>query len=232
MQKFLILLVSCILTACTTVKETPPMATGQESSSAALQPRMEETGEDEVVAPPAATGSTVAERLLATGILEIGEANAPLTLLLFTEHHARYCREFQRDMMPRLVEEFVEPGVLRLQVVILPLKKYPQSQTAAAALLCAAEQERGFDLHDILSDKLDRERLEPRHYAEELKLDMELFDECLADEGTALVLEQQRTWSHSLAVSLVPTFFLNGEKLVGLPYYADLKGMIGEQVSE
>jgi len=192
------------------------------------EPAEEQTEEIPQVSIQELASSTgvLAERLLATGVIDIGRRDAPVTLLLFTEHHARYARDFQLDLFPRLYSDFIESGALRFQIAILPLKKYPQSESAAAGLLCSAMQSKGIAMHHLLSQKLNEERLEPRHYAEELELNMEEFDSCRESEEIQIILKQQRAWAASLDVSLVPTFFLNGEKHIGLPYYADLKGMI------
>jgi len=224
----LLFLAAFTLAACTFTPTQPPAAP-EPTPAPALQPAEERT--EPVSESELELELDTIERLLPTGILEIGHSDAPSTLLLFTEHHARYCREFQRDFFPQLQKDFIDPGLLKLQIAIFPLQKYEQSQAAATALLCAAEQGQGLALHNELSEKLDRERLPPRKYAEALALDMDVFDECTQNEGIALVLEQQQSLARSLGVSLVPTFFLNGEKLVGLPYYADLKGMI-EEVSK
>ncbi|MFH1670810.1 MAG: thioredoxin domain-containing protein [Patescibacteria group bacterium] len=191
--------------------------------------RSEETDRGNIVELLSGTGA-LAERLLVTGVIDIGKRDAPVTLLLFTEHHARYAREFQQDLFPLLLRDFIEPGLLRFQVVILPLKKYPQSEAAAAGLLCSAMQGKGIQMHATLSELLDKERLEPHHYAEDLELDLEEFDTCMASEEIQLILKQQRAWAQSLGVTLVPTFFLNGERNLGLPYYADLRGMIEEKI--
>jgi len=187
--------------------------------------RVEEIASIDIEELISGTGA-LSERLLATGVIDIGRRDAPVTLLLFTEHHARYARDFQLDLFPRIFSDFIEEGILRFQIAILPLKKYPGSEGAATGLICAAMQSKGMAMHQILSEKLDEERLEPQHYATELELDMEKFSECMGSEEIGIILKQQKAWASSLNVTLVPTYFINGEKFVGLPYYADLKGVI------
>ncbi|MBU0766792.1 DsbA family protein [Patescibacteria group bacterium] len=228
MQKpSLIALAILLLTGC--VLESPQRNQSESIPTTPPEERSEEAAKTDIKELLVGTGA-LAERLLVTGIIDIGKREAPVTLILFTEHHARYAREFQQDLFPRLLKDFIEPGLVRFQVVILPLKKYPQSEPAAAGLLCAAMQGKGILMHTTLSELLDKERLEPRHYAEELELDLEEFDSCITGEEIQIILKQQRAWAQSLGVTLVPTFFLNGEKNVGLPYYADLRGMIEELI--
>ncbi len=190
------------------------------------------TGEGEQAAKQAEEPeqTTITERLLPTGLLEIGDANAPLTLLLFTEHHCRYCKEFQNKHFVTLYKDFIESRKLKLQIAILPLKKYTGSELSAIGLLCAAAQGKGIPMHELLftlgasnTDTLMKE-------AATLKLDQTLFATCLTAPATAGLLELQASLARSLDVTLVPTFFLNGTKSVGLPYYPDLRGMIDAQL--
>jgi len=213
------------------VPQPPPQNQPESLPLTPSEERSEEAEETDIMELMSGTGA-LAERLLVTGVIDIGKREAPVTLLLFTEHHARYAREFQQDHFPRLLKDFIEPGLVRFQVVILPLKKYPQSEAASAGLLCAAMQGKGMMMHATLSEFLDKERLDPHHYAEDLELDLEEFDTCMESEEIQLILKQQRAWAQSLGVTLVPTFFLNGVRNVGLPYYADLRGMIIEEIDQ
>ena len=175
------------------------------------------------------TGSLLpVERLLSHGILDLGEREAPLTLLVFTEHHCDYCEEFNSEYFTRLLSDFVQPGKLRIQLASFPLKKYPQSENAAKAVLCAARQNKGLTMNNLLFERVYKDPGSAKNYAKELEMDIEAFDVCMESEEPQGILEQQKGWAQSLGVQYVPTFFLNGEKFVGLPYYADLRGRIEE----
>ncbi|MDD5026693.1 MAG: thioredoxin domain-containing protein [Candidatus Peribacteraceae bacterium] len=184
----------------------------------------------EVLAQPLSGTGALAERLLPTGVLEIGNRNAPLSLLLFTEHHCRYCKEFWHDQFPKIAQGYIAKGNLRLSVVITPLKKYESSQEDALALICAAMEGRGQAMHDALFDRDDKTPI--TSIAEAVGLPAGSFSACMKDESTTLILGQQQAWAHSLSVSLVPTFFLNGTKVTGLPYAADLRGMIENELAD
>lgn len=228
MYRLLTLALTLILFACVQVPErATPVEKTKEPPPMMPEEKVEEIASIDIEELISGTGA-LSERLLATGVIDVGRRDAPVTLLLFTEHHARYARDFQLDLFPRLFSDFIEEGILRFQIAILPLKKYPGSEGAATGLICAAMQSKGMVMHQILSKKLDEERLEPDHYAAELELDLEKFNECMGSEEIGIILKQQKAWGKSLDVTLVPTYFINGEKFVGLPYYPDLKGQISE----
>lgn len=209
MQHFLSLLtaVALLLSACTFVPPEPP----------ASIPRMEEADEE-----TRGSGEKVTERLLPNGVLEIGERDTPITLLVATEHHCRYCREFHWNDFPSLMEKFADAGKLRVQIVILPLKKYAGSDLGAKASLCAAQQNAGLRMHDHLFSKPEVSKDTVMEKVKDIGMDEGIFLSCLDDLQTSGMLASQRSWLRTLDVNLVPTFFLNGEKSVGLKDPADL----------
>jgi protein-disulfide isomerase len=162
------------------------------------------------------------ELALPSGVLEIGHENAPLTLLVFTEHHCAYCAEFHKEQLPLLLTEYVHEGALRIQITPFILQKYEGSTQAAKAALCASTQGKGMQMHTLLFDSPNT-FLERVHKTE---LNAESFASCLVSEETDSQIETLQAWAEELGVQYVPTFFLNGEKFVGLPYYADLRGRI------
>lgn len=195
------------------------------------QEQAEEIGEVPAEAEVVAEETPLVERLLPSGFIEIGDREAPLVLLMFTEHHCRYCKDFSIDHFSKLHRDFIEQGKLRLQISILPLQKYPDSTAAATGLLCAATQGKGMPMHELLFELGARDREVLLSEARTLELDEALFTQCLDSPDTLKTVERQKSIARSLDVTLVPTFFLNGEKSVGLPYYADLRGMIEEQLA-
>ena len=171
------------------------------------------------------TGSSIV-RFMDTGILEIGSADAPATLVIFTEYHCKYCWELQAVHFRKLREDFIAPGHLKVQIVILPLEKYPHSEVAAKATICAGQAGKGVSMHETLTSSADRSRQALVEYAEELGMNSEIFSTCLDAEETTVLLKLHKAVAEQTKTTLVPTLFLNREKKVGLPHYPDLRGWI------
>jgi len=174
----------------------------------------------------------LAERFLPGGILELGQSDAPATLLMFTEHHCSYCREFLSEILPRLKAEFIDTGKLKLQIAMLTIEKYPESNSAALGFLCAGKMEKGYAMHQALFGNPNKSPDAVLSYANDLGLNVKTFQSCVSGSGAALWLGSQEQWAENLGVSVVPAFFLNGEKFVGLPYYPDLEGKIEGTLKE
>lgn len=174
----------------------------------------------------ASGATTIAERLLPTGILEIGAHDAPVTMLLVTNFSCRYCRDFDARHLPRLMRDFIRPGTLRYQLLLLPLKRHPESVREASALFCAAAQGKGWPAAEWFFGTTDHTPSAMKGMLKTLKLDASVFQKCIDDPATQEILAAQRSMLDSLAVHLVPTMFINGERSQGVPEYPDLRGRI------
>ncbi len=115
---------------------------------------------------------------------------------------------------------------MQIHIGLFTLDKYPNSLVSAKSMHCAAAQEKGLLMHTLLFEKNSKSKASVLSYAKELELDEEVFDECIENEETEKIILNQKQWAQSMGVKYIPTFFLNGEKFVGLQYYADLRGRI------
>lgn len=70
-----------------------------------------------------------------------GDQSAPWTLLLFDDFACSACRMFEREAMPTLLRDYVDPGRLRLAVHTIPLQAPGLAAASEVALSkCAAER--------------------------------------------------------------------------------------------
>lgn len=171
------------------------------------------------------------------GILEIGNPDASLLLTVFTNYGCEYCDEFMRDMLPRLGNDFVAAGDLRVQLVIVPLKKYPNSVLESSALLCSTVMEKGQGMHEaIRSAKLParpaggRDRKSLLALAKKMELPIKQFTTCLDSKETKKLLADQQAFINDNTVTLIPTFMIGTDRITGLPSYADLRGWVREKL--
>jgi protein-disulfide isomerase len=181
---------------------------------------------DELPAESGAVLPGIPERLLPGGLLEIGDPNAPVSLLLFTNHACAYCRTGHEQIEPRLLADYVRPGKLRMTIAPFPLRKYAESDAAAAALLCAAEQGWGQAMHDLLFVRNGAGIATLESDREAVPVEWVQLRACMTNPATLAVIAQQRSWAHALGITVIPTALINGQRVTGLPEYADLRGEI------
>ena len=156
----------------------------------------------------------------AINIIDVPIGNSPvlgtnesMTVVIFSDFECPYCAEFAKQTFPT-IRELAEKGRIRFVFKQFPLDLHPHAMAAAHASLCADEQGKFWEYHDVLyenSDALTNEDLV--RYAQELELDIENFNSCLAAPPTQVVDEKKL--GQSLGVAGTPTFFFNGRKVAG-----------------
>ncbi|MEV0669192.1 thioredoxin domain-containing protein [Mycobacterium sp. NPDC050441] len=82
---------------------------------------------------------TPVERRQAGDPLALGDPDAPVALVVFSDYRCPFCAKFSRDTERELVERYVDAGQLRIEWRDYPIFG-PQSMSAARAGRAAAEQ--------------------------------------------------------------------------------------------
>ena len=138
-----------------------------------------------------------------------GRADAPVTLVEFTDFQCPFCARFHRDTLPTLRERFIAPGHVRYVVVDLPLPSHPQSPRAHEAAHCAAEQGRYFALQTVLFANF-RDLAEERFpaMAREAGVALPAFEACLASGRHAEKVRTGVAQAGALGINGTPTFII------------------------
>ena len=97
------------------------------------------------------------------------------------EYQCPYCKRFFQNTLPTLKSEYIETGKVRYVYRDFPVDRtHPHARKAAEAAQCAGEQDKYWEMHDVLFQNqpaLDVEKL--KAYARTLQLDSTAFDACL-----------------------------------------------------
>lgn len=180
---------------------------------------------------PTGTGSTLLERLTEQGVLELGIPGAP-ELSVYTNLACTYCAEFTREYLPRLQRDFIEKGLLRVSIHIVPFKKYPNSSAEAAGIYCASKRGKGLAMHLTLLALKTRTRDAVIAAGKEHGITQADMRSCLDDQLTKNAVALDEQLSAANGITLVPAFAINGELQTGLPSYADLRGWVESELTQ
>jgi protein-disulfide isomerase len=164
-----------------------------------------------------------------------GRADAPVTVVEFTDYQCPYCRGFQATTWPRLKHRYVDTGKVRFIIRDLPLEFHSSARPAAEAAHCAGEQGRFWPMHDALlrrDAKLDEESLLRR--ARALGLDLARFRACVTGNKYESAIARNAAAAAALGVRGTPTFIigravqgeLEGERLSGALPYEDFAAVL------
>jgi len=156
-----------------------------------------------------------------------GDPDARVRILEFSDFQCPFCQRFHDEISPLLRAEFIESGQASIEYVPMLLLG-TDSQPANEAALCAADQGRFWEMHDILflrqspshnDGTFSRDNL--KSYAREIEaaaggLDVARFDECLDSEEKRAEARELDAQARALGVSSTPSLLIGGRPLVGL----------------
>lgn len=163
----------------------------------------------------------------------VGEANAPVTIFLFTQFHCPFCRHFFSATFPQLKERLIDTGQVRLVFKPFPIgddEKSPElAERVALAALCADEQDSfiSYLSHiSVVGAGDDEDDLEG--YAASDGLDVAAFMACLRSRAYAEVVATNIREAVAYGITSTPTFVINNELFEGALSYAELERLASQ----
>lgn len=114
----------------------------------------------------------------------------------------------------------------------------PESQWAAEASECAADQDSFWEYHDYLFEKqagenkgkYNKENL--KQFALDLGLDSDAFNECFDSGKYTQLVQTDTSMGQQIGVQSTPTFLVNGQPIVGSQPYEVFQQVIEDQLSQ
>jgi protein-disulfide isomerase len=151
--------------------------------------------------------------------LFLGKADAPVTLVEFTDYQCPYCNRFDRDTLPELVKKYVDTGKLKFIPMDFPLEFHKNAMKAAQATRCAGDQDKYWPMRDALLR--DPKVVEEGSFAARGKtigLDEKQFQACMDDQKHAAAIKAMMEAAQSAGISGTPSFIIapSGETLDGI----------------
>lgn len=161
----------------------------------------------------------------------IGPANAPITIIEFSDYQCPFCTKWHDEVFLRLLKEY--PKEVRIVYRDFPLTSiHPAATAAAEAANCANEQGRYWDYHSALfSEKYAFDRAGFIKYAQDLKLDVAAFSQCFDERRYAAEVQADYEYAAQLGIRSTPTFFLNGIPIVGAQPYDLFRQVIEKELA-
>ncbi len=166
----------------------------------------------------------------------MGESDAPLTIIEFSDYQCPFCARFFTQTLPLIEEQYIKTGKVKLVYKDFPLNSiHSEAQKAAEAARCVREQkgdEGYFKMHDKLFENQQDLSVENyKKWARSLGVIGAKFDKCL-DEGIyADAVEDELAYGESLGVTGTPAFFINGKLISGAQPFDVFKQAIDAELS-
>ncbi len=166
----------------------------------------------------------------------MGDENAPITLLEFSDYECTFCGRFAKSVLSKLESEYIKSGKVKYVFRDYPLNIHKGAQKAAEAAQCAGDQGRYWEMHNTLfanQHDLTIEKL--KGHAEKLGLDTNLFNSCLDSGKYAKEVQDDLRAGQKTGLKSVPSFviapttsngIIKGRLISGAIGYDALKSLI------
>lgn len=139
----------------------------------------------------------------------LGKGDAPVTVVEFTDFQCPYCKRFNQTTFPQLRRDYIDTGKVRWIVRDMPMSFHPEARKAAQAAHCAGEQDKYWEMREILFDnspKLDPGLLPG--FAHIIGVDVETFRACLASDRHFADIDRDMQAASGAHITGTPTFVI------------------------
>lgn len=148
-----------------------------------------------------------------------------IKIIEFSDFACPVCKT-QSPILKKLLEE----ENITIYYRNFPLSMHENSFNAALASMCANEQDKFWEYHDLLFEnqgKFEKEKL--KDYAKQLSLNMSSFSNCLDKEKYKNQVNEDIKEGKEAGVKGTPTFFVNGKKFEGFQSFENFKSIIEKE---
>ncbi len=138
-----------------------------------------------------------------------GQANAPVTLIEYSDFACGYCLKFFKDTWPRIQARYVDTGKVRFLYKDYPRADQGPGFDAASAARCAGGQGKYWAMHDRLfaaGGRLDKQVY--LQHAVTLGLDQPSFERCMNEGRYTKAIFEDRQEANQWGFHGTPGFIL------------------------
>lgn len=163
----------------------------------------------------------------------IGNANAKITIVEFSDFECPYCAKYVLETYPQIKQAYIDTGKIKMVFKNFPLISiHSYAEIAAQASECANEQGKFWEYKEKLfqnQDALSASNL--KMYAKDFGVNESQFNACLDSKKYANEVEQDLEDGISARVKGTPTFLIGeDEKLVGAQPFSAFQKIIEEKL--
>jgi len=148
-------------------------------------------------------------RVRSVGSAVLGRADAPLTMVEFSDYECSFCQQYHATAFPGIKRDFIDTGKLRYVVRDFPLPAHRLAVGAARAARCAGEEGKFWEMRGALfanTEALDADRIV--ELGRGLKLDEDRLRACVASDRHDEAIRADMAVAAAAGVHATPAFVL------------------------
>jgi protein-disulfide isomerase len=150
-----------------------------------------------------------------------GSPSAPLWVIEVSDFQCPYCKQWHDQTYPLFVNQYVKTGKVRLAYVNFPLGIHAHAFPAAEAAMCAAAQDKFWQMHDALFSTQARWENLPSpapvfdSLAQATGVDMKRWRDCVSSGKMRPLIQADHDRAERAGVSATPSFMIGDKLLAG-----------------
>jgi protein-disulfide isomerase len=170
----------------------------------------------------------------------LGNKDAKVTIIEFSDYQCPFCRVFWKDSFAQLKKEYIDTGKVRFVYRDYALSFHPMADPSAQAAECADDQGKYWELHDKIFAEQEKKGQgtvqftlqELKQWASSIGLDSAAFNACLDSGKHKDEVKKDLDAGTAAGVTGTPSFFINGRFIVGAQPYSTFKTLIEEELKK
>lgn len=168
-----------------------------------------------------------------------GKSSAKVTMVEFGDFQCPFCQSFTQNTLPQIKSQYIDTGKVKLIFRHFPLPFHVNAQISAVAAECANQQGKFWPYHDLLykngqADGTNLDKVSLEKYADSLGLNKgnflgvgkNKFNQCLETNAPLKIVQADAAEGTKDGVSGTPSFFVNGQIVVGAQPLAQFQSVI------
>jgi len=170
-------------------------------------------------------GATFPADTAGRGLTSLGDPNAPVVMVEYSDYQCPFCRRHMQQTMPQLKAEFIDTGRVYYIFKDMPLAGlHPLAYRLHEAALCVGEvggSSAYWQAHDLFFEQAElfqrnsEEAMDAAILPALEEAGLPDIAECLAGDRFAAEVQEYVAEGQELGVRGTPSFFINGNLLVG-----------------
>ncbi len=177
---------------------------------------VKDTADNNNVLGAAAPARVDFQKVIYTNDHILGNENAPVTIIEWSDFECPFCARFHLETSGALKDQYVKSGKVKFIYKNFPLNFHQNAQKAAEAAECASDQEKFWEMHDLLFEQgVQGGVVTFKQYAKQLGLDTAKFDKCLDSGDKIAKIQKDMADGGKSGIQGTPGFLVNGLMVSG-----------------
>jgi protein-disulfide isomerase len=171
-----------------------------------------------------------AEIPLSNRELTLGNPNAPVTFVEFSDVECPYCARFYRDGLVG-IRKLVDQGQVYFVYKHFPIQGHNEAIPGALAIECAADQGKWVEMHDLIFENQDSlGASQYKSWAVQIGINTTEFNNCFNSEKYLSKINADYQLGQSIEVKGTPKSFANGISISGAQPFTSFESIILSEI--